>query len=63
MLTAKGEEADIVAGLELGASDYVTKPFSGKVLVARVRRLLRRPEEAEDMNMSGPRSDHRPGPP
>jgi two-component system alkaline phosphatase synthesis response regulator PhoP len=42
MLTAKGEEADIVAGLELGADDYVTKPFSGKVLVARVRRLLRR---------------------
>jgi two-component system phosphate regulon response regulator PhoB len=47
MLTAKGEEADIVAGLELGADDYVTKPFSGKVLVARVRRLLRRqPDEA-----------------
>jgi two-component system alkaline phosphatase synthesis response regulator PhoP len=44
MLTAKGEEADIVAGLELGASDYVTKPFSGKVLVARVRRVLRKPE-------------------
>jgi len=45
ILTAKGEEADIVAGLELGASDYVTKPFSGKVLVARVRQLLRRREE------------------
>jgi two-component system, OmpR family, alkaline phosphatase synthesis response regulator PhoP len=43
MLTAKGEETDIVTGLELGADDYVTKPFSGKVLVARVRRLLRRP--------------------
>jgi len=42
MLTAKGEEADIVMGLELGADDYVTKPFSGKVLAARVRRLLRR---------------------
>lgn len=42
MLTAKGEEADIVTGLELGADDYVTKPFSGKVLVARVRRLLRK---------------------
>jgi len=52
MLTAKGEEADIVAGLELGASDYVTKPFSGKVLVARVRRLLRRQEgETEDRNI------------
>jgi len=49
MLTAKGEEADIVAGLELGADDYVTKPFSGKVLVARVRRLLRRHvEEIEE---------------
>jgi two-component system alkaline phosphatase synthesis response regulator PhoP len=42
ILSAKGEEADIVAGLELGADDYVTKPFSGKVLVARVRRILRR---------------------
>jgi len=42
MLTAKGDEADIVTGLELGADDYVPKPFSGKILVARVRRLLRR---------------------
>lgn len=42
MLTAKGEDADIVTGLELGADDYVTKPFSGKVLAARVRRLLKR---------------------
>lgn len=42
MLTAKGEEVDIVTGLELGADDYVTKPFKGKVLVARVRRILRR---------------------
>ena len=41
MLTAKAEETDIVIGLELGAEDYVTKPFSGKVLVARVRRILR----------------------
>ena len=42
MLTAKGEESDIVTGLELGADDYVTKPFSPKVLVARVRRILHR---------------------
>lgn len=42
MLTAKGEESDIVAGLELGADDYVTKPFSTKVLVARIRAVLRR---------------------
>jgi two-component system phosphate regulon response regulator PhoB len=42
MLTARGEEADIVAGLELGADDYITKPFSPKVLVARVRSVLRR---------------------
>ncbi len=42
ILTAKGEESDVVAGLEVGADDYVTKPFSGKVLAARVRRLLRR---------------------
>jgi len=48
MLTAKGEESDIVAGLELGADDYITKPFSGKVLVARVRRLLRKAAEAAD---------------
>ena len=42
MLTAKGEEADIVAGLELGADDYMTKPFSPRVLLARVRAVLRR---------------------
>jgi two-component system phosphate regulon response regulator PhoB len=42
MLTAKGEETDIVTGLEMGAEDYVTKPFSPKVLVARVRRVLHR---------------------
>jgi len=42
MLTAKGEEIDIVTGLELGADDYVVKPFSPRVLVARVRSVLRK---------------------
>ncbi|MBD3390504.1 MAG: response regulator [Chitinivibrionales bacterium] len=45
MLTAKGEEADIVAGLELGADDYIVKPFSPRILVARLRAVLRRKQE------------------
>ena len=40
MLTAKGEESDIVKGLELGADDYMTKPFSIKVLIARINKIL-----------------------
>jgi DNA-binding response OmpR family regulator len=44
MLTARAEEADTVVGLELGADDYVTKPFSPRELVARVRAVLRRHE-------------------
>ncbi len=47
MLSAKGEEADIVTGLELGADDYITKPFSPKELVARIRAVLRRKEPQE----------------
>ncbi len=46
LASAKGEESDVVAGLELGADDYVTKPFSPRVLVARVRTALRRSETA-----------------
>lgn len=47
-VSAKGEEADVVTGLELGADDYITKPFSPRVLVARIRTVLRRVEGAAD---------------
>src|ERR671921_1266855 len=46
MLTARGEEADRIVGLELGADDYVTKPFSARELAVRVRTVLRRAREA-----------------
>ena len=42
MVSAKGEESDVVSGLELGADDYVTKPFSPRVLIARIRSVIRR---------------------
>ncbi|GAB2466754.1 two-component system response regulator RegX3 [Conyzicola lurida] len=48
MLTAKDSEIDIVVGLELGADDYVTKPYSTRELLARIRAVLRRRIEAED---------------
>ena len=47
MLTAKAEEMDKVVGLELGADDYVTKPFSVRELMARVKAVLRRTQETE----------------
>lgn len=48
MLTALGEESDKVIGLELGADDYMTKPFSTRELLARIKALLRRSERQED---------------
>ncbi|MCA9484285.1 MAG: response regulator [Nitrospina sp.] len=46
MVTAKGEESDVVTGLELGADDYVTKPFSPKILLSRIKAVLRRRGDA-----------------
>jgi len=57
MLSAKGEEADIVTGLELGAADYITKPFSPRVLVARLRAILRR-RSTETVSESAPLTIH-----
>jgi len=57
MITAKGAESDVVVGLELGADDYVTKPFSPRVLNARIRTVLRRksapPPEREELTKRG----------
>jgi two-component system response regulator RegX3 len=50
MLTARGEEADRVVGLELGADDYVVKPFSAREVVARIRAVLRRTEAPEPVD-------------
>ncbi len=48
ILSAKGEEADVVTGLELGADDYLTKPFSPRVLLARIKAVLRRQQNEPD---------------
>jgi len=53
MVTARGEEADIVTGLELGADDYMVKPFSPRELTARVRAVLRRDDEPESCAADG----------
>jgi two-component system phosphate regulon response regulator PhoB len=50
MLTAKGSEADIVTGLELGADDYITKPFSPRVLLARIKAVIRRSRDEKPEN-------------
>ncbi|NLF52139.1 MAG: response regulator transcription factor [Leptolinea sp.] len=50
MLTARSEETDIIIGLELGAVDYITKPFSRKILIARIRAQLRQFTDVEDSN-------------
>lgn len=59
MLTAKDSEVDIVVGLELGADDYVTKPYSSRELLARIRAVLRRHVEETD---AAPSPCSRPAP-
>jgi two-component system phosphate regulon response regulator PhoB len=53
MLTARGEESDVVVGLEMGADDYVTKPFSPKILLARIKSVLRRNSHEETESAAG----------
>ena len=53
MLTARGDEADRIVGLELGADDYVVKPFSAREVVARIRAVLRRAAEAPSVRSGG----------
>jgi DNA-binding response OmpR family regulator len=60
MLTARGEETDRVVGLEVGADDYLTKPFSMRELIARVRAMLRRVEQIQQMLSADRASDEAP---
>lgn len=53
MLTAKSEETDIIIGLEMGADDYIAKPFSNKVLVARIKSVLRRSHQTANEDEAG----------
>ena len=54
LLTARGEEVDRIIGLEVGADDYVPKPFSARELLARIRAILRRPETGPAANSRSP---------
>lgn len=50
MVSARGEESDIITALELGADDYLSKPFSAKVLASKIRAVLRRTQEMEQQH-------------
>src|SRR5918998_1487001 len=62
LLSAKGEEIDRVVGLEIGADDYLAKPFAMRELLARIRAMLRRVEMMTPQTSGGPGTDSRPAP-